>query len=110
SRSRPSRRHKASVEAAQGLAPSLRRLARRTAASARSADRATAEDRTRFLASTALDRAPVSERDPSGDTVPCSDFTISSGGGGIRTLVGPKWPETVFEIFNGLLDHGLRPT
>jgi dipeptidyl aminopeptidase/acylaminoacyl peptidase len=22
-----------------------------------------------------------------------------SGGGGIRTLVGPKWPETVFEIF-----------
>jgi hypothetical protein len=22
---------------------------------------------------------------------------LSSGGGGIRTLVGPKWPETVFE-------------
>jgi hypothetical protein len=24
-------------------------------------------------------------------------FWLASGGGGIRTLVGPKWPETVFE-------------
>jgi hypothetical protein len=27
----------------------------------------------------------------------CRRFALPSGGGGIRTLVGPKWPETVFE-------------
>jgi hypothetical protein len=35
----------------------------------------------------------------------CRGLLTRNGGGGIRTLVGPKWPETVFEIFNGHADR-----
>jgi hypothetical protein len=37
----------------------------------------------------------------------CRDFRDESGGGGIRTLVGPKWPETVFET--AAFNHSATP-